>query len=87
MKVLAKILKMFFFGKGLQYWLCVPEFFDTKKEKDYFIKETNLFLENKIQIKHPALDDDWETISRAEQVDRMLFWKQKINKKKNKYSA
>ena len=51
MRILGNILKRFFTSKGTQTWFCVPSTMDSVKEKKYFIRETQRFLERTIKIK------------------------------------
>lgn len=50
MRTLGEILRRFFTTKKLQYWICVPGSFKTKKDKELFIMDTVQLLQSKIEI-------------------------------------
>ena len=80
MRQLGKILKAFFSRKCAQYLILVPKYLDNKKQKKQFIEDTKKFLKEKIEIQHPALRDDWDSLSKQQKTDAMLVWD--INKKR-----
>ena len=51
MRTLGQILKKFFGSNELKYWLIIPKYVNTKKEKQQLIKTHTEFIKEKIEIK------------------------------------
>ncbi len=51
MRVLGWILKKFFGDNEIKYWLIIPKYVKTKKEKQELIKTHIEFIKEKILIK------------------------------------
>lgn len=51
MRTFGQILKKFFGSNELKYWLIIPKYVNTKKEKQQLIKTHTAFMKEKIEIK------------------------------------
>ena len=53
-------------------WACITQ---NQKKMNHFANNRIEYLRKK--RKHPALKDGWDKLSREQQVQEMLYWKQK----------
>lgn len=49
MKTIAYILKNWF-KQEPKFWLCIPEFVDTEKQKEYMIKKYERFIKKNVKV-------------------------------------